>query len=401
MSLYETNHLKFQVKNHIFSGDAIYINLGIRAGYCINNTLDLDTQEKVKLNMSCAHIFLNYLKEIVHEDSDLMIHGSVTKNAIHISMKTTKRDIDEDMQELLDIVYRIPMEYEIFQKAVEDTRNDFKRKSREAAYQAKHKLMEFSDLNKGFRYKEFTEAMNTVTFENFLVYMEKLITIQNSFLLINGNIETIENYMFYNFIRYNNGREYNVKKLFESKDLTLLIDQHFLCKSNENYKAGCIRFDFLNKEFSTTNKLVLLSLISSGLFKEKAELSVDEYDSSILYYNQELLKYKDKLNGCWKTEKLQQIKSRILVRYAELLNKKPELYNQIFVEMAMIGSSLEEVLDSIEKIDVKSAQELYNLGEIKITESHLVYIEDEEEKRKHNKMSPADFNNLDLCIRSY
>ncbi|RDU22135.1 hypothetical protein [Anaerosacchariphilus polymeriproducens] len=373
MSLNDMNHLKFTINEHNYNGRDIYINLGIGAGYCIKKIWNSDNQKEVEINTSCVCIFLNYIKEIVNEEPGLKVDGTISKNVIHISMKTSKEEMDEDMQMLLDIIYRLPVDKRIFENAVKKTRSDFNKKIKDIAFQTRNKMMGFSDFSNSYNYKDYKSDLDKVTYEDFLAFFVNLITFENSYLFINGNIKTLRDFMFYHFINNEKDRKYQIKKFYEEKDIFLLTNQQNILKNYENYQIGCIQFDFSNQEFSITNKFVLLSIIASSLFQNKAEVNVDGLEPCILYYNQELAEYKKRIFDCFNSQNLKQIKNGILDKYSELLDKEPKKFGQAYVEMTMQGSDLEEYLNIIEQIDEKSVKDLYRKGDIKITERHLIY----------------------------
>lgn len=374
------NELKIEMNEHKYGYTDIYIHLGIKAGFCTKRLWDEELNQEVELNSACSKIFLNYVKEIMENKLGTEVRGTVSKNITYFSFKTTAVDIDEDMKEMFETIYSLPIESDIYLQALEKTRNNFISDSKEIKFQGKYKMMEFSEYNKDFSAHEFVKALDEITYEAFLYFIESVVTFRNSYLFLNGDLSKLEDCMFFDYIHNQDGRKSKFKEMVWKKDIFLLMDQHLIQKTNEDYKLGCIRFDFLNREFSTTNKMVLLTIIATNLFQSNAEISLDELDASILYFNRELLEYKNQIESCISInqDKLNQIKIGILSKYAQLLEQEPELFGRIYVEFTMIGSDVAEYLKVIEELNSEVLKDLYFEGDIKITEAHLIYTKEGE-----------------------
>lgn len=380
MGLNVINELIVEMNEHKYSEMEIYLHLGIKAGFCSKRLWDEEKKQELETNPASAAVFLNYVKEVMKNKSGAEVRGKVSKNITYFSFKRTTVDMDEDMKEMFETIYSLPIENEMYLQALEKTRSNFISDSNEISFQAKYKMMEFSEYNKDYSAQEYVRALDEITYESFLIFVENLVTFNNSYLFLNGDLSKLEDSMFFDYIHNQVGRKSKSKEMIREKDIFLLMDQHLIQKTNDDYKLGCIRFDFLNREFSTTKKMALLTIIASELFQSNAEISLDELDASILYFNKDLLEYKNQIESCISInqDKLNQIKIGIISKYAQLLEKEPELFGRIYVEFTMIGSDVVEYLKVIEELDVVSLKVLYQEGDIKITEAYLVYTKEGE-----------------------
>lgn len=370
------NNLTIQLNQHIYKEDEIYLSVGIKFGFCINEILVMPQQEIRKINQASGDVFVSYIEIIMKEKYGINIIGDVKTGVMYISMKTKKNTMDDDVRALLKVIYEDKINEEIFYRAKSAAKNAFSYNFRNVNFRAYYNMMEFSNINKSFTLGKFKKDFLDIDLEDFKEFIENIVLLQNTILLINGDLSEINKSKIFKFIESIKTKDNSVMLAAEEVNKYFQSDMHLVDFAEENVAIGGINFNFFNKEVTMLEKQLLLSVLSEIIFKDKGKLILDEFDNSLLYFNSKLDNYSVKLLDYINDEGSLEAKNRLLYKLSYMLNRKPYLFNKYCIDLYSKGIDFTEYYELLKKCDCKLLKDIYIRGNLKVTEGHLIYIKE-------------------------
>lgn len=367
------NKLTVQFNQHLYKEDELYLTIGIKYGFSINQVLVLPQNEIKKVNQACGDVFINYINIIMKEKYNINLKGNVKTGITYISMNTNKNRMDDDVKLLLKTLYEDEVNEEVFNRAKEIAMNNFSNNYKNVNFRAYYNMMEFSNINKGFNLRKLTEDFLEISVQAFKEFIENIVVVQNSILFVNGDLSDLNKSIILKFIESIKTKDFYVVPVAESVNKYLQSDVHLIDSARENAAIGGINFNFFNEDVTKIERQLLLSILSEIMFKNKGKLLLDELDSSLLYFNSKLQVYSTKLFEYFNEENVIKAKDRILYKLLYMLEKKPYLFNKYCIDLYSKGIDFEEYLEVLSKCDCELLKDIYIKGNLKITEGHLLY----------------------------
>lgn len=368
------NKLTIQFNQQSYNEDEIYLTIGIKFGFCINQILVLPQNEIKKVNQASGDVFINYMYITMKEKYKIYIKGNIKTSNMYISFKTKKTRMDDDVRLLLKTLYEDEVDEEVFKRAKEITKSKFSDNYKNVDFRAYYNMMEFSNINKSFNLRKLTKDFLDINVQAFKEFIENIVIVQNSILFINGDLSDLNKSKIFESIESIKTKDIYVMPVAESVNKYLQSDVHLIDSARENVHLGGINFNFFNEDITITEKQLLLSILSEIIFKDKGKLLLDEFDNSLLYFNSKLDEYSTKLFKYLNEESVLKAKDRIFYKLSYMLNSKPYLFNKYCIDLYSKGIDIGEYFQVLNKCDCRLLEEIFTKGNIKITEGHLIYI---------------------------
>ncbi|NFM16062.1 hypothetical protein FDB88_02170 [Clostridium sporogenes] len=371
------NKLTIQFNQHLYKEDEIYLTIGIKFGFCINQILVLPQNEIKKVNQASGDVLINYIDIIMKEKYKINIRGNVKTGIIYISMKTKKNRMDDDVRLLLKTLYEDEINEEVFNRAKEITKSNFSYNYKNVNFRAYYNMMEFSNINKSFSLRKLTKDFLDINVQAFKEFIENIVVVQNSILFINGDLSDLNKSKILKFIESIKTKDIFIMPAVETVNKYLQSDVHLIDSAKESVSLGGINFNFFNEDITITEKQLLLSILSEIMFKDKGKLILDEFDNSLLYFNSKLDEYSTKIFKYLNEESVLKAKDRILYKLSYMLDRKPYLFNKYCIDLYSKGIDFDEYFEVLNQCDYSLLKDIYIKGNLKITEGHLLYINED------------------------
>lgn len=371
------NKLTIQFNKHLYKEDEIYLTIGIKFGFCINQILVLPQNEIKKVNQASGDVLINYIDIIMKEKYKINIIGNVKTGIIYISMKTKKNRMDDDVRLLLKTLYEDEINEEVFNRAKEITKSNFSYNYKNVNFRAYYNMMEFSNINKSFSLRKLTKDFLDINVQAFKEFIENIVVVQNSILFINGDLSDLNKSKIFKFIESIKTKNIFVMPAVETVNKYLQSDVHLIDSVKESVSLGGINFNFFNEDITITEKQLLLSILNEIMFKDKGKLILDEFDNSLLYFNSKLDEYSTKIFKYLNEESVLKAKDRILYKLSYMLDRKPYLFNKYCIDLYSKGIDFDEYFEVLNKCDYSLLKDIYIKGNLKVTEGHLLYIKED------------------------
>ncbi|WP_143318375.1 hypothetical protein [Clostridium sp. HBUAS56017] len=367
------NKLTVQFNEQEYREDEIYLTIGIKSGFCIDKMLLLPKNEIKEVNQASGDVLINYMDIIMREKYDIRIKGDVKTDIIYISTKTKKERLDDVVTVLLKTLYEEKIDEEIFCRAKEAAKNSFSYNYKIVECRAYYHMMEFSNVNKSFNLEKLTKDYLSISFQDFKEFTEEIVVLPNSILFINGDLSDLNKSKMFKYIESIKTKETYVMPIAKAVNKYLQSDVHLIDTARKNTTMGGINFNFFNEDITYLEKQLLLSVINEIMFKEKGLLLLDEFDNSLIYFNTKLGEYSTKILKYLNEENVSKAKDAILYKLAYTLEKKPYIFNKYCIDLFSKGIDFDDYFEALNICDYELLKKIYIKGNLKITESHLLY----------------------------
>lgn len=369
----KVNGLKIMLNEQKYEDKKIYMTLGVGFGFCTKWLKLEDQEEPVRMNQVCGNLFLNYLRILMQREG-LTIRSSAFRGAVTLTLETEEQKLDKAGTIFLKRVYDLEMDSDIFKQAKEAMQAQFAQNCENNQFVARYRMMEATDWQKGFNLLELAQAVSEIEESDFRLFYDTCVTLKNSCLFINGNVSVLKDGAFIKAIEKIEKTGQVVYPVVSGKNVYLKDDGHTFQTGTQNLELGCIRFDFLNPEVSVPLKCALLSIIGEIVFDGQEEINSDYFDSSILYFNSPLKAYKNEVYAALTGAAVERAGERILVRYTELLEKKPAEFGALMVSQYFDQGDLLLFLRLVAYNDCAWFQKLFQKADLKISENQLIVV---------------------------
>lgn len=351
---------------HEYPDDAVYITLGINAGMATRYFL-IDESEPYINNLAFCNVFVNYMKEICKGKYSYNIDRTVT--SISYSGKTDS--ICDDIIELLQNVYHIQLNSELFENIKERTLSNFQKAYKSGAFRGYYKAFEIADLNKGFKLKQLISDIQDISFEQFEKSCHYIVTSSNSNIYINGNIRDLSNEEVAKIEEAlsDNGNE--IAMAGRIVDPFLREDIHTLEVAREAHNIDVISFCF-EPQVAPLERKIYMEIESEKIPFQDKILHLDLLDASLIVNEGELMKLKNYYKRISTKEQFETAKIQVLQRYLSWIEKNPERFGTECVNMKQSGISVETYLNVLENVTYEAYLEATDKYKPMIAEAQVV-----------------------------
>jgi hypothetical protein len=194
---------------------------------------------------------------------------------------------------------------------------------------------------------------------------------QNSILIVAGRADHISPFPILFFKR----RETKMPQAmlaYRSVDPSTEEDTHFVRMGRIDDSMGCVKFFFTNSEVRMTERLLLIQMLASISFVDNFFVGVDNADASIIYWNRNPERCREKLLDCLTDEAVAKCRNKLL---ANLKNDRVKQMQRFYVNigsMTVHGVAVDDYIQSLVACNPDYLRELYFRAGTVITEAQLV-----------------------------
>lgn len=371
------NNLSLIVNEHDYGRETTYVTLGISGGFCTDGLYETENKKLNHINKATTLIFSMMVKIHLKSSYRKRCKIKVNKTNFNITIKTKQRTYSDDLFDLLNTVYsKDCFNEELFIEAKEKVLEDFTDKYSNIKFKAYLNMLEFSDNNKAFKFTDLAKDIKNIAFVDFEPAIEKLVTFKNSVLLINGQINS-EAEKFIQFILDHGKEEQDIQLTYPVSDPYLETDMHLIQYDKANLEMGALKFNFLGQDISLEERYLLLNYIGMILFSNNFDVNVDSVDNSIIYMDNSLQEYKNKIYEIFDESNFDEVKTELLSINNKIILEKPYMFNNLFASLLLNNIDYIKYLDLLTNSDKPYLKELLYKSDLKITEAHLIFKERE------------------------
>ena len=360
--------IEIEWNNRPYGDHLVSIALCFRGGDTTNKYI-IDGKTVFRGNLAFYHVLFHYLRLISPFQE---FRFDVQRAASTISFQTDENGCGQCLKEVLNAVYSNVFRVELFDKAYKTTKDSFLSNYKNGGFRGLYKAYEFSDMNKGFTLKTLLTDLEELNYDVFVDCANKLIVPGNTFIYITGNADEKE-IRSIGTISYEEERNHQVLIGGVSYDPYLRQDANVVNVGREPVNYQIEVFDFLNKHFTNFSKMMVIEFAADCFVEKKPLIWVDSLDASIIFANEEPLRYKDKLLQMEESQ-FNVTKSNLLKQYLVLIENHPLLFAVKAASMMSIGIYVDQYLSMMSGITYEMFREMCDSGDIKVTEGQVILL---------------------------
>ncbi|GAF65093.1 hypothetical protein BTS2_1991 [Bacillus sp. TS-2] len=351
--------------------DKVFVSISVDAGFS-SNRLSVGEKEVI-IGSAAVKVFFNYIKSQVQSKYDFQINCDVTTNTSTIFWETDSSKYKEEIQNVIDEILTSDIDVNKLMTEKEMTITRFKENYKHLEFRGRMKMLEFTDANKNFNFKEFSNDLLEVDEEKVRLMRETLCFPNSMFLFVHGDggREVLEQ------LTIPTHENKDIGKLFEQVQWAFQQDVVLKKASKGNYQMGSIKFERSPTETDLTAEHAVLSMIGEILFEGSHEVNVDPMDVSLNYFKSPIKEYKHDVYSCITEETVEKAKVKINKKLQHLIvNNQKE-----FVLMA--GTFYMNKVDIFEWMQLITTLEHHQIlsflkeRDYKVREGYLNYYKEE------------------------
>ena len=351
-----------------YSEQKTYITLGINVGVCTKYFL-INRKEVFYCNLAFANILASYIKKI--SDINLKINVDRTISTYTYILDNQTKKISEAMITVLRNIFEIQPDKEIFENVKKESIDRFKKVYKNGEFRGFYKAFEYADLNKEFKLLELVQGLEQITFEEFYECYSKVCVPDNACLYVNGALCDIDDEVVLEINEILNKFSDTAVLVGRIKDPHLKEDAHLLEISRENCNIDILSFGFESR-VSTLDKLMYVVIETDKVPYTDKTLHIDEFDSSLIVNQGELMKLKNYFKRMCTEEQFLQAREGILGKYNEWLEKNPIRFNDLVCELMLNGISILDYLSILENVEYKNYKDIVEKIKPIVSEAQIV-----------------------------
>ena len=369
----QINGLKVEINQHRYLDNKLYVSIGFRAGFAYKEYVSLDDPtRRIEVNQASANVFMEYMRLTAMEQLGKTIRVNTTTNASVLTFLTTVSTFDRDIQQVMDLLYHIELDEEVFEAAKINCEMNFKQNYKDIAFRAYTKMIEFSDKRKDFHFHQLTRDIQTIDSADVKKFMELFVNFPNTVLLINGNADKVTEAEFFYQLKETKKTGEVIVPSPHVMEMLPIEDQHLKAVDKKSYSVGAMHFDFDPQVVPVHDQFALLQLIGHSLFKGDFAVSIDNFDASIQYQEHPLLEYKDQIALALTQGTVKEACLWIQEEVEYLLVEKPYQFNQLFLSLYVNGIDLIKYYVTIKTYQPEFIKKIMKQHYKAISECHMV-----------------------------
>ena len=375
---------KLQIKllDHKFEDDTAYVCVGFRGGFTARDFF-LDGENHVRGSYAFYEVLFEYLNLCLEDDS---YNYSFSRSSSYISFSADSSNCTGKLKELLSVAFGCDYDEEKFQKALDSVQDRFGELYDDVPARARYKALEVSEFNKQFELGALTDDYWFMDFELFVQCAKMLIVPGNVLIYIVGDADKIALSDSMGDIDdlFTAVEEHSVLLGGYPQDPYLRQDMYLDDTAEENVNITVEAFDFINEETTCFIRYFILDILSASLPGYNVEISVDYFDSSIMFESDEPIRCKRAL---YDTDEqwFQEAKEYVLQKYYQLLEEEPELFTAVATYFGLIEIQIDEYLDFVEKSTYSEFLEICEEADFKVTEALVILREEQSENGENDQ----------------
>jgi len=367
----QTNDNITIVVNDFDYKDAVYITLTINCGFCCRYLYIKERDEMVENNQAFANIFTQYIVEMFQHKYGRVLVSEVNRSDISFFLASDKNNFSSDIERLYALVFNENVLEDHFSSIKQQTIAMFREKYKDSRIRALYKMMEFSDSIKCFNYVKFAQDLLNISFSDFNRTLDYVIRPQNSILIVAGRSEHISPFPILFFKRRVTAAP-QAMLAYRSVNPFTEKDASFIRLDRIDDAMGCVKFFFTNPESKMTDKYLLLQMLGAIYFRSNYYIGVDTADASIIYWNRQPERCREKMLEAISDESVARCRNRLL---SALKNDRTRNMQRFFVgmgSMAVHGVSADDYIKSLVACNSIYLRDLFYRSGAVITEAQLI-----------------------------
>lgn len=335
--------IELNYNSHYYKNNVVYITIGFRNGIAAKYYKYKD--EIKSCNLAFAHLLANYIKSSRENIAEAHIGHTTTC----FSIKSTQNDMFTDLIDLIDMFISLHLEEETFLQVKKTTLENFKNAYKDGEFRAQYKALEIANISKGYTFDGLINDLLSIEFHQFTLLFQDIIKSGECFIYINGNIRDLSDQELLLLEEKTNSEEVPPVLCGKRIDPYLLDDAHIVETARESHNVVVLHIAF-DKTVCMLDRYVWASIEADRIPYKEKEISVDEFDTSILVSMSELTSVKDIFRQTIEKEQFDNARGQILIKYNRWLEKLPYIFNEKYVEMKLSGCSLTDYLSTIDHL---------------------------------------------------
>jgi len=366
----EAKKLDVYVNNYDY-GDAVYIALNIKCGFCYRY-IHYDGENQIKeLNLACANVFCNYITLFIKKKFFKVIKINITQNVITMALRSNVKKFSEDIKMIYQVLFDSEFEDELFTKALATSIKNFKKNYNDIEFRGLYHMLEFTESGKGFAFGKLTDDFLKLDNKIFTEYWESLIIPGNSILLVSGNVEDVSalTHLSTNRLMNHNAVPRVASKV---KNTTLQSDKKLTLNLTSKYELGAMKFYFINEQVTMEEKYFFLNILGERLFS-KCNIHIDYFDTSIIYHG-EIKKYKENIVSFIETDKVELSAQKLLRLLAFWQKDYPIGFHFFWGALVAENINLNTYIDLLSACTSQQLVEIYTKSNMMITEAQITCL---------------------------
>ena len=350
--------------------DKICVTTALKGGVVKSLYQNRTTKEIIEINPAAGSIFLHVLKKRVQCRKMRQVECKSGKNGIYISVMTEKEKIKEPLEEVIRMIFEHAVTEPEFEEAKQRTIDKLKQNFKNATARSWYYMFEFTEMGKKYAYNKLAKALETISYQEFYMYTEALVTPQNSIIIGNGMLEQREITSICDILTYvrKAGTEYADYGYVSTEEG--MLDCH-LVKNMPCSSMGALYFQFPDRDVTPTEKIFLLMYINEIMFRKHGFVSADTFDASIVYFNEPICKYEKKLSDIWVKGNIENARERLLEHFGNFIRNPVE--SGVFMgELFFSGVDVYTLIREIQVCDADMVCRVYKNADIKVSSGAII-----------------------------
>lgn len=357
-------YMDIEFNYHDYGEEKVYLTLGFTLGiatkYFLRNRKDIFVN-----NLAFANLWANYRKRE---------HGfrfNVDRTLTTVTLEGHTDTLGEDILRLLRRAYDTEYDRKTFDEIKAQTTENFKRAYKSGEFRGWYKSFEIADLNKGFLLQDLIRDLEQITFEKFAECGELLLTPYNSFLYVNGCLRdlTDDEVSWINQILSAETEE----AILAAKPVDPYVrgDAHLLELAREAQNIDTVSFSF-DDTVSMMDRFLYLMIETEKLPYLDRRVHLDVFDASVITGEQELMKLKNFFKRVSAQKQFEQARGALLTGYESMLERQPEQFGCLAVNLKLNNISLTEYLETLAGVTYEAYREAAQKIRPMVSEAQIV-----------------------------
>lgn len=237
------------------------------------------------------------------------------------------------------------------------------------------KILEFTNINKGFTLSKFLASHNDLNEQIFNESLSLLISSANAYLFIatpynDGIAEYLQNQNLSQWEKMEkitwNGR---------LLDPYLLSDVHVRTRGKKRSKLSALNICFGSRKLNPTQQLLLTDIYASALPDVSAEVESDPFDCSIVVSSTRELTLREQLKLANESQ-FEEAKQKTINKYLAMILFDPRDFVNLCAERGLWGIHIFDYMEALSKLTFSLFQEFVEDGDAILREGAVISEEE-------------------------
>lgn len=266
-----------------YPNNKAYLTFGFPCGFSTSEYEDEEKKETFSINPAAALLLMDTKKDYL--ESNDQKKSTVQINAGFSSMSIVSNTLlfDDDLKNIKEtLFFHVPSADEF--DVMKDTFiKRYKKKYASPSFRKWIRVSEFTHFNKRFNLDDFHKSILNMVYEDVLKVQEKLFTVANSFLFLNGNIDNLQGGVNFKSLVELSKKDPVYYPYCQPRGSKEKIGKKLIINDQFDAESYAIHVNTFNKSFSKQQLFLYFQIIGNLMGETPDSLEMDTIEGSFIW----------------------------------------------------------------------------------------------------------------------